>query len=543
MASSLTFDIFARDHASAVFGKVGNNSAKMGSTVGGVFSRLGNTIGGEFGAVLDRIGTGFDHVGEHGKNMGTKLTAAGGILTGVGVALQGIGSHEKQATDQLKAAISASGNSFSTFKDRIDKAVKSGENFGHGAADTSEALRKLTQATNDPNKALADMALVSNLAAAKHISLSEAAGMVAKAHAGAGRLLKEFGITMTKNADGTANSTLALAQLSAKLDGQATASVDNFSGKVGIVRTKLADWTAQMGQKLGPVLTALGPTLMVVGAAMEIVKARQVAAAAATNLETAATVRQTIAQRLAAVGAKLWAAAQWLLNAALSANPIGLVIAAIALLVVGIVLAYRHSATFRAIVQGAFQGVASAASAMWGVIRPVFKFIIDYWMMLVGAVIHGAAAAFGWVPGLGPKLKTAAKAFDTFRDGVNAALSGIHDKTVLVNIKAQGNTQLLTGQYAGKVIPLAEGGLVRAKPGGTLALLAEQGHDEMVVPMSGPNAPRGAKTAGVRGLGGGDTYVINVASLDPKESGRLVLQSLLAFQRQRGGSIPELVTG
>ena len=45
------------------------------------------------------------------------------------------------------------------------------------------------------------------------------------------------------------------------------------------------------------------------------------------------------------------------LNAALSANPIGLVVIAIAALVAGLIYAYQHSATFRAIVQGAMKAV------------------------------------------------------------------------------------------------------------------------------------------------------------------------------------------
>src|SRR5690606_41304322 len=46
-----------------------------------------------------------------------------------------------------------------------------------------------------------------------------------------------------------------------------------------------------------------------------------------------------------------WAAAQTALNFVLTANPIGLVIIAIGALVAAVVVAYRHSETFRSIVQ------------------------------------------------------------------------------------------------------------------------------------------------------------------------------------------------
>jgi len=77
-----------------------------------------------------------------------------------------------------------------------------------------------------------------------------------------------------------------------------------------------------------------------------------------------ATLAQAAAQKVAAVGAKVWAAAQWLLNVAMDANPIGLVVLAIAALVAGFVLAWKHSETFRKIVIGAWNGIKAAAMAV-----------------------------------------------------------------------------------------------------------------------------------------------------------------------------------
>ena len=57
--------------------------------------------------------------------------------------------------------------------------------------------------------------------------------------------------------------------------------------------------------------------------------------------QTAATVASRIAQIAAAAASRTMAAAQWVLNAALNANPIGLVVVAIAALVAGLVVAYQ----------------------------------------------------------------------------------------------------------------------------------------------------------------------------------------------------------
>lgn len=72
---------------------------------------------------------------------------------------------------------------------------------------------------------------------------------------------------------------------------------------------------------------------------------------------TAAQVAHTAAQGAAAVAAKGMAAAQGVLNAVMNANPIMLVVTAIAALVAGLVLAYNKSETFRNIVNGAFNAV------------------------------------------------------------------------------------------------------------------------------------------------------------------------------------------
>ena len=61
---------------------------------------------------------------------------------------------------------------------------------------------------------------------------------------------------------------------------------------------------------------------------------------------------------------KALALAQAALNLVMSANPIALIVAALAGLVVGFVYAYKHSETFRRIVNGAINGVKNAAVAV-----------------------------------------------------------------------------------------------------------------------------------------------------------------------------------
>lgn len=97
---------------------------------------------------------------------------------------------------------------------------------------------------------------------------------------------------------------------------------------------------------------------------------------------------------------RTWTAVQWAMNAALTANPIGLVIAAIAALVVGIVIAYKKSDTFRAIVQKAFTGIKAAAAAVFPYIRTIVQVVFSavaayartYWKV-VSTVVRAAIGA------------------------------------------------------------------------------------------------------------------------------------------------------
>jgi phage-related protein len=129
-----------------------------------------------------------------------------------------------------------------------------------------------------------------------------------------------------------------------------------------------ANWLNQNQGFLKVFVGVLGGTVLAIKAYEIYTKA----AAIATGI-------WTLAQKAAAVAAKVWAAGQWLLNAALSANPIGLVVVALGALVAGVILAYKHSETFRSIVQAAWQGIQTAVSVAWNtVIKPVVNALVSF---------------------------------------------------------------------------------------------------------------------------------------------------------------------
>jgi phage-related protein len=125
---------------------------------------------------------------------------------------------------------------------------------------------------------------------------------------------------------------------------------------------------------LGVTLAAkgIGAAMLVWNTAMAAASIAQGVFAAATGAGTAALGTNTIAlaaHRVASLAGSaatgLVTGATWLLNAALDANPIGIVVLALAGLVAGLVYAYNHSETFRNIVQAAWQGIKTVIGAVW----------------------------------------------------------------------------------------------------------------------------------------------------------------------------------
>lgn len=146
-----------------------------------------------------------------------------------------------------------------------------------------------------------------------------------------------------------------------------------YKGYVGALKT----WEAIQG---------VAKTLKLADAAAWVTLRAQMVATKVQTIATAvvmraqmlgtliATTAQFVAQRIAMlamiviqnvikVATIAWTAAQWLLNAALDANPIGLVIIAVIALIAGIILLWKNSATFRTIVLAVWSAIKTAIMA------------------------------------------------------------------------------------------------------------------------------------------------------------------------------------
>jgi hypothetical protein len=245
-----------------------------------------------------------------------------------------------------------------------------------------------------------------------------------------------------------------------QVGGTAAASASSFDK----MKFALAGVSDTFGDMLLPVIDAIAPKLA------------QVSAWAQENPGLMKLVVGAFVGLTAAVIA---------LNIAMSLNPITLIALAIAGIIGLLVIAYARFETFRDIVNGVFKGI---------------KFGFDI-------------------------LKTYLETLLSVYKGVFNGFASIWNNTIgKVQIKIPDIIGLPgRGQSFGvpKIPMLADGGIVKASPGGTLALIGEGGQDEAVIPLDRMGS-----------MGGGDVNIY-VQGADPNA----VVDALRTYMF-RNGSVP-----
>jgi phage-related protein len=158
----------------------------------------------------------------------------------------------------------------------------------------------------------------------------------------------------------------------------------------------------------------------VIGTAKAIIEGITIATRAWAAIQTAIAFVQLAAQ------VRSFSEAWVLLDAAMDANPIGIVVIAIAALVAGLVLAWNHSATFRDIVTGAFDAVKTAALFLWhNAFEPMWQGIL----VVFNGIVAGAKL---WWSGLEIEFNLAkagiaivVSIFQTLWTGIKTVFDGI----------------------------------------------------------------------------------------------------------------------
>jgi hypothetical protein len=433
---SILFDILARDRASDAFQSAGRSADQLTdstSKVGSVAKAalLGATAA--VGAFAVKLGGDAIDAAKESIKVSAQTEAA----------LKSTGAAAWVTADQ----IGAQAHSLQNLSGVSDEAIQSGQNM----LLTFTNLQNRVGAGNDifsqATKTLLDMSVATgNDMTSSAVQLGKAlndpiAGISSLTRVGVTFTDQQKAQieTMVRQGDVAGAQKIILAELSkefggsAKAQGDALTQGERLSLKWGDMQEQLGTWLIPKIDSLISSVTSasewfkrnedvLVPLVVVLGAFTLGVIAANVAVTTATAVAAAFGVTLTIAL-----------------------GPVALITGAIALLAAGLIYAYTHSETFRSIVQGAFAVVGAGATFMRDLVAMALRGLVDAFLGSVEWIIKAAAAAFGWVPGVGDKLKGAARAVEGFRDEVNAALGGIRDKTVNITFKGGGG-----GDFGGK---------------------------------------------------------------------------------------------
>lgn len=194
---------------------------------------------------------------------------------------------------------------------------------------------------------------------------------------------------------------------------------------------------------------------------------------------------------------KIWTAVQWLLNFAMTANPIGLIIVGIGILI-GVIIWLATKTQFFQTIWAALWGFLKGVGAWFA--GPFAGFFVNAWNAIINGVknaqhwvIDRLTAIVHFVTSLPGKITAAAKnmwtglvntaraAFNVLIRAWNSLDFGIH-----INIPSWVPGIGGKGLNINDIIPdipyLAKGGIVT---GPTLAMLGEGGHPERVQPLDG----------------------------------------------------------
>lgn len=303
--------------------------------------------------------------------------------------------------------------------------------------------------------------------------------------------------------------------------------------------TELLSQFAGWAERNKGVVMALGGTLVGLAAAVFIVNGAMKVWAAVSAVATAA---------------------QWALNVAMKANPIGIVITIIMALIGVIILAWKRSETFRKIVTAVWNGIKSAISAVvnW-LTSTAWPFIKRVWDAIVRGVTNvknRVVAAFNAVrSGIGTAVDWVASKWAWLRDKISGAVSGIKGflsgmwNGLTSGLKAAVNWAIdkingligainnVTGAVGIPAIPriprLEKGGVARA---GRTYLVGEAG-PELFTPGRTGRVTSNRDMAALGGGGGAQVLeahihigseVVRVVRAELREAGRGVRRAVIA---------------
>lgn len=410
--------------------------------------------------------------------------ALAGLAAGLGSATKAA-MEDAAAQDQLAGVLKRSGMATD---DQIAINEKLLSVMSRSAAvaddDLRPALATLVQSTGSLEYSQELLSAALDISASTGKDLTTVTDALSKAYNGNMKGLKALDASLIPVIADGASFEDVMAGLAATTGGAASDAANTAAGQMKNFGIQMGEAKEAIGAALLPAVEKLLGLLIPLATMAQENTTLFLIFAGVIGAVSAAILAVNLALKVQAAYTKIAAAAQFLFNAAMAANPVTLVVIAIMALVAALVLAYNKSEAFRNVVNGLFDAIKTGVTASVDFIKGYLNTVLDFYKTIFNGIAKLWNSSIGklsfevpsWVPGLGGK-----------------------------------------GFSVPKIPLLADGGIVT---GPTLAMIGERG-PEAVIPLN-----RG-------GVGGNITVNVYSTLADATLPDKLV-NALRAYNRRSG---------
>jgi hypothetical protein len=348
------------------------------------------------------------------------------------------------------------------------------------------ALASLARGTKDLGQAQEGLSLAMDISTATGADLTSVSDALAKAYQGNFKGLRALSPEMATLIKEGADLNTVMSVLGGTFGGATATAAGTAEGQMKRFGIAISEAKENIGAALIPVVEKALPLLTAMGSwAQENTTTFLVIAGVIGGIGVA-ILAANAAIRIWTLGTQIAAAAQFIWNAALTANPLGLIVIGIAAVIAILAILYTKFEGVRKVVDnvfgfikdvvmGSIDVITTYVQTVLGVYKTIFNTIAKLWNNTIGKLSFEFPS---WVPGLGGK-----------------------------------------GFSVPNIPMLAEGGIVTSP---TLAMIGERG-PEAVIPLS-----RGG------GMGGNYTINVNGGLASSAEIGQSVVNAIRAFNRSNG---------
>jgi hypothetical protein len=348
------------------------------------------------------------------------------------------------------------------------------------------ALASLARGTKDLGTAQDALSLAMDISTATGTDLTTVSDALAKAYQGNMKGLRSLSPEMATLIKEGADLNTVMDVLGGTFGGATATAAGTAEGQMKRFGIAISEAKENIGAALIPVVEKALPLLTAMGSWAQDNTTTFLVIAGVIGGIAVAILAANAAIKIYTLYTQISTAAQWLWNAALTANPLGLIVVGIAAVIAIIAILYTKFEGVRKIVDnvfgflkdvvmGSIDIITTYVQTVLGVYKTIFNTIAKLWNNTIGKLSFEFPS---WVPGLGGK-----------------------------------------GFSVPNIPMLAEGGIVNSP---TLAMIGERG-PEAVIPLNRAGA-----------MGGNYTINVNGGLASSAEIGQSVVNAIRAFNRSNG---------